>query len=137
MMNDSNKGLFSTCYTCKLCFAWWRREKKGTRREMILTWKSLCWVLCSYCIISPTILNFIIIPNFQKRKLRFLNSDELIQGYSSGKWQSNSTNSYLHNSAAHVLYITSAFQRETRLLLSYKTAKISVWEQFFKIVLLR
>ena len=93
MVNDSNKDLLSMCYTCKLCLTWWRGEKR-MRRKMILHGNHCLG--CFVYIMQPSHLcGSYYYANFQERKLSFLNTNELLQGYSSGKCQSNGTNLYL------------------------------------------
>lgn len=96
MVNDSNKDLLSMCYTCKLCLTWWERREEENEKKMILHGNHCSGVLClHYTTFPSSCVVVIIMPNFQERKLSFLNTNELLQGYSSGKWQSNGTNLYL------------------------------------------
>ena len=140
MVNDSNKDLLSMCYTCKLCLIWWRGEKKKMRKKNDSTWKSLFGVLClHYTSFPSSCVVVIIMSNFQERKLSFLNTNEILQGYSSGKWQSNGTNLYLiiQQPGFFILWHLPSKGKLDYFEATNKQKYQLVWEQFSKTVLLR
>lgn len=94
-----------------------RREEQNEKKNDS-TWKSLFGVLCPHYTTFPSsCVVVIIMPNFQERKLTFLNTNELFTRLLIWEVAEQWHKFISHNSAAWVLYIMApAFQRETRLL---------------------
>ena len=104
------------------CF--WCLNQLNWNKQMVndSTWKSLFGVLCPHYTTFPSsCVVVIIMPNFQERKLSFLNTNELFTRLLIWEVAEQWHKFISHNSAAWVLYIMApAFQRETRLLWRYK-----------------
>lgn len=111
-----------------------RREEENEKKNDS-TWKSLLGVLClHYTTFPSSCVVVIIMPNFQERKLSFLNTNELLQGYSSGKWQSNGTNLYLiiQQPGFFILWHLPSKEKLDYYEGTNKQKYQLVWEQSFK-----
>ena len=116
------------------------RREENEKKKNDSTWKSLFGVLClHYTTFPSSCVVVIIMSNFQERKLSFLNTNELLQGDSSGKWQSNGTNLYLiiQQPGFFILWHLPSKGKLDYFEATNKQKYQLVWEQFSKTVLLR